>query len=328
MKAVVIREFGVIGSAKIEDVPEPSPGPHDLLVDIELAPVNFVDTLVIEGKYQFLPERPFIPGKGPVGTVRAVGRSVGRFQPGDRVLAMAEHGGYAQAICVHEDQCYGLPDTLSFETAVSISLAYDTAWFALTDRARVATGDSVLVLGATGAIGNAAIQLAKAMGAKVIAAVSTPSKIGLALEAGADHIVDLSRPNLSESLREQVYAANAGRGVDIVIDPLGGDAFDAAIRALAWRGRLVVIGFAAGRIPTLKVNYLLLKNIEVSGIQVSDYRKRMPEATRACFAAIFDYHAQGLIRTMPVVRYPLAHYATALGDLIERRISGRAVLTP
>lgn len=326
MKAVVIRDFGPVGSAKVEEIPEPTPAAGQVQIAVALAPANFVDTLVMEGKYQFLPERPFVPGKGPVGTVTAVGADVDTLRVGDRVLAMAEQGGYAASICADAAQCYKLPDALSFEAAASISLSYDTAWFALTDRARISQGDVVLVLGATGAVGNAAIQLAKALGGKVLAAVSSPAKAELATKAGADSLIDLSQPNLRDSLREQVYAANGGRGVDIIIDPLGGDIFDAAIRALAWRGRLVVVGFAAGAIPTIKANYLLLKNIEVSGLQVSDYRKKMPEAVRECFEKVFDLYLQGRIWTPPVARYALEDYATALDDLVNRRVTGRAVL--
>jgi NADPH2:quinone reductase len=314
VKAVVVREFGPLGSAKVEDVPVPEPGENEVLVEIAAVAANFVDTLVMQGTYQFLPERPFIPGKLPAGTVQATGKGATRF--------------YAQFVSVPESQCFRLPDALSFDDAASIALAYDTAWVTLTDRARLQAGDTVLVLGATGAVGLAAIQLAKAKGARVLAGVSSPQKAGIVREAGADEIVDLSVADLRNSLREQVRALTGGAGVDIVIDPLGGDYFDAAIRALAWRGRLVVVGFAAGRIPTLKVNYLLLKNIEVSGMQVSDYRKRTPEIMHTCFTEIFDFYQKGVIRAAPVHVYPLEQYERALNDLLERRLTGRAILHP
>lgn len=328
MKAVVLRAFGSIEGAAVEDVPDPVPAPNEVLVEIALAPVNFVDSLVMEGKYQFLPQLPFTPGKGPVGTVQAVGAAVTRFRPGDRVLAMAEQGGYAQAACVDQDQCYRLPDSLSFEDAASVSLTCDTAWFALVERARLRPGDRVLVLGASGGVGNAAVQLAKAKGADVIAGISSPAREAGVRRAGADHTIDLGRDDLRDSLREQVHALTGGKGVDIVIDPLGGDFFDAAIRALAWRGRLVVIGFAAGRIPTLKANYLLLKNIEVSGLQVSDYRKRMPDMMRTCFEDVFDLHVAGRLSMPPAVRFDLADHGKALRQLVDRKLSSRAVLIP
>jgi len=328
MKAVVVREFGPPGTARIEEVPRPVPGPGEVLVEVAMAPANFVDTLVLQGSYQFLPERPFIPGKGPVGTVAALGEGVAGLAVGDRVLAMAEQGGYAEAVAVAAESCYRLPPSMGFEAACSISLAYDTAWFALTDRAAVQPGETVLVLGATGAVGAAAVQLARAMGARPIAAISGPARRAQVLEAGAEAVVDLSQPDLRESLRAQVLALTEGRGADVVIDPLGGDIFDAALRAVAWRGRLVVIGFAAGRIPMVRANYLLLKNIAVSGLQISDYRKRMPEAVRTCFEQVFQLHEDGRIRPGAAQPYPLADYARALDDLVQRRLSGRAVLVP
>lgn len=328
MKAVVIREFGPVEATKVEEVPAPAVGPHDVLVKVEAAPVNFVDTLVFAGKYQFLPQRPFIPGKGPAGIVSAIGDKVTGVKPGDRVLAMAEHGGYAELAVAHESNVYRLPDAMSFPEATTIGVALDTAWMALVERGRLAPGETVLVLGATGAVGNGAIQIAKAKGAKVIAAVSAAGKEKAVLDAGADHVIYLDRPNLADSFREQVYAVNGGKGADVVIDPLGGDIFDAAIRAVAWRGRLVVIGFAAGRIPTLKVNYVLLKNIEVSGMQISDYRKRLPDLTRQCFEEIFRYFSEGKIRIAPVTVYKLAEYQKALDDLTNRRATARAALRP
>ena len=250
--------------------------------------MNFVDSLVVTGKYQFLPERPFTPGKLPAGVIVASGKDVPNFKIGDRVLTLAEQGGYAEQIAVDAKQCFKLPASMGFVDAASMALVYDTSWFALRERARIRAGESVLILGSTGSVGLASIQLAKTMGAKVLAGVSNQSKHSLALDAGADEIIDLSMNNIRDLLREQVYAKNSGSGVDIVIDPIGGDAFDGAIRALAWRGRLVVVGFALGRIPNIKANYLLLKNIEVSGLQVSDYRKRRPDLMAQCIQEIFE----------------------------------------
>jgi NADPH:quinone reductase len=328
MRAVVVREFGPIGSSKVEDIPLPSLEPREVLIETELAPVNFVDTLVFEGKYQFLPDRPFVPGKGPVGTVSKVGHAVIRLRVGDRVLAMAEQGGYAEAVSADQEQCFVLPETMSFEHAACISLAYDTAWFALMERGRLQSGENVLVLGATGAVGTAAIQLARAKGAKVIAAVASPDKADVCFASGANHVIHLAGPDLRDRLRQEVHALTEGNGADVVIDPLGGDFFDAAIRTVAWRGRFVVIGFAAGRIPTLKTNYVLLKNMEVTGLQVSDYRKRAPQLVRACFADIFGLYLEGKIKLGQVSRFALADYASALNALLNRSVSGRAVLTP
>lgn len=328
MKAVVIREFGPVGSARVEEIERPQPGPGEVCVEVALAPANFVDTLVMRGAYQFLPECPFVPGKGPVGTVSAIGVDVGGLRVGDRVLAMVEQGGYAEAVCAAADQCYALPDGMDFEQATTISLAYDTAWMALTERAGLRKGETVLVLGATGAVGLAAIQLAKARGARVIAGLARPEKAGLVRDAGADATVDLARDELRDSLRAQVHDLTDNAGVDVVIDPLGGDFFDAALRTLAWRGRLVVVGFASGRIPSVRANYLLLKNIAVMGIQISDYRKRCPDLIRQCFTEVFDLFVKGAIRPVPVQVFALEDYARGLNNLVDRRAKGRVALKP
>jgi len=327
MRAVVVREFGPIESATLGELPQPMPKANEVLVEVRATAANFVDLLVIGGTYQFLPERPFAPGKLPAGIVRAVGTAVKKLRPGDRVLTMAEHGGYGAFVAVPETHVYRLPDSLSFVEAAAMSLVYDTSWFALRDRARLRPGEIVLVLGASGGVGLAAIQLAKAMGARVLAGVASTDKSDIVREAGADEIINLAKPNLRDSLREQVFAVTSKRGADVVLDPVGGDIFDAALRAVAWRGRVVVIGFAAGRIPTVKVNYLLLKNIEVSGLQVSDYRRRMPDQMEACFAELFALHDQGKLKPLPTKVYPLDQFATALREIKERQVRGRIVLT-
>ncbi len=326
MRAVVVREFGSPEVASVETIPDPKLGPNDVLVAVKATAVNFVDLLVIGGKYQFLPERPFVPGKLPVGQVTAIGSQVTAFKVGDRVQTLAESGGYAEIVAVPESQCYRLPDSISFADAASMALAYDTAWFALRVRARCQSGETVLVLGASGGVGLAAMQLAKAFGLKVIGGISTPAKAELVRNNGADEIVDLSRQDLRDSLREQVYSATSNKGVDIILDSLGGDYFDAAIRSLAWSGRLVVIGFAAGRIPEVKANYLLLKNIEVSGLQVSDYRKRAPEQMAKCFTEIFSLHEQGQIKPAPTITYSLENFRDALDQIQSRLSKGRIVL--
>jgi NADPH2:quinone reductase len=328
MRAVVVRAHGSYEKAEVAECPVPTAGAGEILVEIRAAPVNYADLLVIGGTYQFLPPLPFIPGKAPAGIVRAVGPGVGDFAPGDAVLAIAESGGYAEMVSVAASQCYKLPSGLSFVDAAAMAVVFDTAWFALRDRARLAPGETVLVLGASGAIGHACVQLAKAFGARVLAGVSSPAKFEAARAAGADVTIDLSQPDLHDGLRAQVRAATDGRGANIVLDPLGGDAFDAAIRALAWRGRLVVIGFASGRIPTIRANYLMVKNIEVSGLQISDYRKRRPDQMRQCYAELFDLYAAGRLKPAHAVTLPLSEFRTALKMIAERRAPGRLVLLP
>src|SRR5699024_910555 len=235
MRAVVVDEFGAPNSATVQDVSQPTIKDNEVLVEVHAAAQNFVDLLVIEGKYQFLPPRPFTPGKGPAGIVREKGAAVTHLEIGDRVLAMAEQGGYAQQVAVGAEQCYRLPDSMTYVEAASMSLGFDTAWFALRERGRLTKGDVVLVLGASGAVGLAAVQLAKAMGAKkVLAGLSSRRREQELLDAGADAVIDLSVDNLRDNLREQVYEVNDGQGADIVVDMIGGDVFDAAIRAVAW----------------------------------------------------------------------------------------------
>jgi NADPH2:quinone reductase len=304
------------------------PGVDDILIEIHACAVNFVDTLVVAGAYQSLPPLPFAPGKLPVGIVKSTGARVSACKAGDRVMALVEYGGFADQVLTTAAFCIKLPDSVSFIDAASMSSVFDTAWFALHERARLQPGETVLVLGATGGVGLAALQLVKAHGARGLAGLVNPAKADLAKEAGSEAIIDLADPALPDSLRRQVHAATGGRGADVVLDMLGGDIFDAAIRTLAWRGRLVVIGFAAGRIATLKTNYLLLKTIAVSGMQISNYRRWAPRETAACWAELFALHQQGRIRPLPTTPWPLERAAEALAALQNRSVRGRIVLTP
>jgi NADPH2:quinone reductase len=326
MRAVIVNETGSIKGTSLAHVPEPVAAAGEVLVKIAATAINYVDLLVIAGKYQFTPDTPFTPGKAPAGVIVALGEGVTEFVIGDRVLAMAEEGAYAEYVSISQVQCYRLPDSLTFTDAAAMALGYDTAWVALRERARLQSGQSVLVLGATGAVGYAAVQVALAMGARVLASVSSIEKRDQALAAGADEVIDLSRDNIRDSLREQVYAVNDDTGVDVVIDPLGDKYQEAALRALNWRGRLVVVGFAAGEIPLIKANYLLLKNIEVSGLQISDYRKRMPELMKECFTDIFSLYDAGKIQPATVKTYTLSEYLNALKDVRDRTTAGRVVL--
>ncbi len=326
MRAIVFSRFGPIESATLVEREDPTPRPNEVVVTVHAAPVNFVDLLVVSGAYQFLPKPPFTPGKGPAGVVSAVGSRVDNVQVGDRVLAMAEQGGYAEKVSVAADQCYRLPPGLSFVQAAAMALAFDTAWCALRDRGRVQPGETVLVLGASGAVGLAAVQLARAMGAHVLAGIARMEKRATVQRMGADAVIDLSVADLRDNLRTQVHQLTDGRGADVVLDSIGGDVFDAALRAVAWRGRLVVIGFASGRIPTIKVNYLLLKNIEVSGLQISDYRKRWPDMMAACYTELFDWYASGKLLPLEVETYPLERAVEAMAAVRDRRANGRVVL--
>lgn len=327
MRAVVLNDYGSLDNLSLTEFADPVPGPEDIVVDVRATAVNYVDLVIIGGKYQFKPDVPFVPGKGPAGIVKSVGANVTDFAPGDRVLAMAEQGGYAALTPIHQNNCYHLPDKMTFADAASMALVYDTAWFSLVERGRFTKGETVLVLGASGGVGLAAVQLVRAMGGHALAGIANPDKADLVRDAGAEAVIDLADENLRESLRDQVFAVTDGRGADVVIDPLGDDIFDAALRAVAWRGRMVVIGFAAGRIPTLKANYLLVKNIDVGGLQISDYRRRRPDLTAKCFAEIFSLYEAGKISALPTVIHPIEGFREALQDVQDRNVRGRIVLT-
>lgn len=328
MRAVLVREFGGIETAVMAEVPEPVAGPDEVLIAIQAAPVNYADLLMIAGRYQTRPPLPFIPGKSGAGLVTAIGDSVTRLRVGDRVLAWVEEGGYAETVAAPERLCYRLPAAMPFVDAAALGLDYATAWFALRDRGRFRPGETVLVLGASGAVGFAAVQLAKALGGRVLAGIATPAKADLARRAGADAIIELWRPDLRDSLRVQVRDATGGEGADIILDPVGGEVFDAALRALAWRGRMVVIGFAGGQIPTVKANYLLVKNIEVSGLQVSDYKKTAPDDVDRCFVELFALYEAGKLAPFVMASYPLERFSEGLQQVRDRTVRRKIVLTP
>ena len=326
MHAVVMRAFGPAESAEFVELPDPTPRPGEVVVRTRAAGVNYPDLLVVEGRYQHKPPLPFTPGKELAGEVLAVGEGVTAPAPGDRVMVQVEYGAFAEQVVARPEQCFLLPDAVPFDDAAAMGLVYQTAWFALRDRAGFRPGETVLVNGATGGVGLAAIQLVKAFGGIALAGVTTPSKAQAALDAGADHVIDLSVDNLRDGLRAQVQAVTDGDGAEICIDMLGGDPFDAAMRALAWCGRMVVVGFAAGRIPEIKANYLLVKNIAVAGLQWSDYRDRTPALMAEAQAEIFRLYQEGRLKPAVMARLPLARMAEALALIRDRKVVGKIVL--
>ncbi len=328
MKAVIVEAFGPLDGAVFKEMPDPEPAPGEVLIEVRAAEVNYPDLMVIEGKYQFKPPLPFSPGKGAAGVVAAVGAGVAGFAPGDRVAAQVEYGAYAEKLRAPAVNCFPLPEALSFEQAAALGLAHQTAHFALREQAAMTPGAAVLVLGASGGVGVAALQLAKALGAGLVIA-GTRGRAGEAItrEAGADEVIDVAMDDLHDGLRERVRALTGGKGVDIVIDPIGGEATGAALRALAWCGRLVIVGFASGSIPSLAANYLLVKNISVSGLHWSDYRDREPERVRCAQAEIFDLFLAGKIEPLISRRLPLAEFATALEALAQGHAQAKIVLT-
>ncbi len=327
MKAVLVEQFAPISEARVTETDDPQPAPGEVVVDIKAAEANFPDILVMEGNYQVKPPLPFSPGKAGAGIVSAVGPDVAGFQVGDRVGVQVEYGTYAEKLKTAADTCYAMPDSMPFDVAAALGLVYQTSHFALMERARFQPGETVLVLGASGGIGSAACQLAKALGAgRVIGGVLGKANEAVARASGCDHIVDLGGDDLRDRLRAEVHAVTDGKGVDIVVDPVGGDAFTAALRALAWRGRLVVIGFASGAIPAVKANYLLVKNIEVSGLQWSDYRERDPAWVRRVQKELYRLWSDGKLTPHISDRLPLADFAVALERLRAGGVQGKIVL--
>ncbi len=322
MRAALVQEFGPPESLVTGELPDPVAGPGEVLVEVAAAGVNFPDILVVAGSYQILPERPFSPGKEIAGTVRAVGEGVDRLSVGDRVLAQIEHGGYAELVAVPEPQVVALPDEVPFVDAAAFGLGAITAHFALVRRAGLRPGETVLVTGAGGGVGSAGVQIAKALGATVIAVAQDEERAALARQQGADSVV-LAGP----SLRDDVLALTEGRGADVVLELVGGEVFAQSLRCTAWEGRLVVIGFASGDLPTMKAGHILVKNLAVLGLQVSDYRDREPESVRAAIEHLLQLYVDGRL-TVPVTRtYPLEQAGAALEAVRSGSVAGKVVLT-
>ena len=327
MRAVVVEEYGAFNSALVRGFSDPIPGPDEVVVTVKAADVNFPDMMVIEGTYQVKPPLPFSPGKAAAGVVEKVGKSVTTLKPGDRVLACVEYGAYAEKLVARADQCHSLPVKMSYAKAAAMGLTYLTAYFALTDRAYLQSGESVLVLGAKGGIGVASVQVARALGAATVIAGVRGNKHARTVERlGADHVVDLSMDNPRNRLRDVIHSLTNGKGVDVIVDPVGRDTCVAAQRALAWRGRLVVVGFASGDIPEIKANYLLVKNITATRLKVSDYRDRQPMAFASAQVALFRFYQEGLIDPHVSKVVPLDRYAEALDDIRMGHVVGKVIL--
>ncbi len=328
MKAVWVDCFAPIDEISMADVPDPTPGPGQVQVAVRAVEANYPDILVIEGLYQVKPPLPFAPGKAAAGTVTALGPDVTTLSSGDHVAVQVEYGAYAEKLVADTTTCYPMPEGMSFEVGAALGLVYQTAHFALVDRAGFEVGETVLVLGASGGIGTASVQLAKALGAAtVIAGVLGDANAQVATAAGADHVIDLDMDELHSGVRAAVHEVTDGRGVDIVIDPVGGAANAAALRAMAWCGRMVIIGFASGEIPSIKANYLLVKNISVAGIQWSDYRERQPRRVAKVQEQIFGLWARGLLNPQISQTLPLARFADGLGMLKAGESQGKIILT-
>ena len=323
MKAVLCKQYGPPESLVIEELPSPKPAPGDVVVSVKAASVNFPDVLIIQNKYQFKPPLPFSPGSELAGVVKEVGAGVSGCKAGDRVIAFTTYGAFAEEVKTEAARLLPLPAGMDFVHGAAFLLTYATSDHALRDRAALKPGESLLVLGAAGGVGLAAIEIGKALGARVIAGASTEAKLAVCREHGADATVNYG----SEDLRKRVQELTEGRGVDVVYDPVGGAYTEAAFRSLAWRGRLLVVGFAAGEIPKLPLNLALLKGAAAVGVFWGDFARREPQAFADSVRQLARWYGEGKLRPHVSQTLPLEKAADALKLLASREAKGKIVLT-
>ena len=323
MKAVLCKAFGPAETLVLEEIASPEAKKNEVLLQVHAAGVNFPDTLIIEGKYQFKPPFPFSPGGEAAGVVTAVGEKVSHLNVGDRVMALTGWGSFAEEVAVPGYNVMPIPPSMDFASAAAFGMTYGTSMHALKQRANLQPGETLLVLGASGGVGLAAVEIGKAMGAKVIAAASSAEKLEVAKAAGADELINYSESNL----KDEVKRLTGGQGADVIYDPVGGDLFDAAIRSIAWNGRLLVVGFASGRIPELPVNLTLLKGAAVVGVFWGAFAQRQPQDNAANFQQLFAWHAEGKLKPLVSQTFPLAQAAEAINTLGQRKAVGKVVVT-
>lgn len=324
MKALLCKEFGPPESLVVEDIAPPTPGPGQVLIRVQAAGVNFPDTLIIQNKYQYKPDLPFSPGGEFAGIVEAVGSEVSNYKAGDRVIAFTVWGAYAELVAVDASELIPMPDGLDFVTASAFVMTYGTSYYALKDRGALKSGETLLVLGASGGVGLAAIELGKAFGAKVIAAASTAKKLEICRQHGADELINYAE----EDLRARLKEITGGNGVDVVYDPVGGPYTELALRSCAWGGRVLIVGFANGEIPALPANLTLLKGASVVGVFWGGRIKREPEANVQDLEDLFNLLKQGKIKPHVSGTYPLRKGPEAIRALMNRQVSGKVVILP
>lgn len=324
MRAIRCLRYGPPEALVVETLPDPQPGPGEVAIDVKAASVNFPDVLVIENKYQFKPPLPFTPGSEVAGRVRAVGEGVTNVRVGMPVAAFTRIGGFAEQALAPADACMPLPNDVDYATAAAFTLAYGTSHHAVVDRGALRAGETMLVLGAGGGVGLAAVEIGKALGARVIAAASSDEKLAVARERGADAGIRYDR----EDLRARIAALTGGRGPDVVYDPVGGAFAEPAFRSICWRGRYLVVGFAGGEIPKLPLNLALLKGASIVGVFWGEFAKREPERNAQAFAELTRWLREGKLRPLISARYPLEETPRALSDMAQRRVTGKIVITP
>lgn len=322
MKAILCKEHGPAETLVIEEVPSPEAEGRGVKVRVKAAGLNFPDTLIIQGKYQLKPTMPFSPGGEMSGEVIAVGDKVTRFKVGDRVAGLTGYGAFAEEVIVPEHNLLPIPESMSDEKAAAFTMVYGTSYHALKQRANIQPGESLLVLGASGGVGLATVELGKAMGAHVIAAASSAEKLEVAKAAGADELINYTE----EPLKDAVKRLTNSKGVDVIYDPVGGDFTEQALRAMAWNGRHLIVGFAAGDIPKVPANLMLLKGCSVVGVFWGSFTQREPEVSAQNMMELMKLYAEGKIDPNISEVFEFEDYAKALGALTERRATGKVVL--
>lgn len=324
MRALVCREYGTPDSLTVEDWDDPVPGDSELVFDVKAAGLNFADVLIIAGQYQVKTPLPFVPGNEAAGVVSAIGRDVTRFKIGDSIIGALRGGAFAEKSVVAEDSAIPLPNAIDFEQGAAYSVAYGTSYHALKQGANLQPGESVLVLGAAGGVGYAAVDIAKAMGARVIAAASSDEKLAFAREAGADEVVNYTE----QALKDTVKTLTDGRGVDVVYDPVGGELAEQALRACAWHGRYLVVGFASGDIPRLPINLTLLKEASIVGVWYGTWAEKHPDEFLENIRELEAMVDAGQLQPRYSEAFTLSDFADAFRVITERRVLGKVVLRP
>jgi NADPH:quinone reductase len=323
MKAVVCNAWGPPESLVIEERPALEAGRGQVVVSVKAANVKFADTLIIQNKYQTKPELPFIPGGEVAGVVKAIGAGVEGWKVGDRVSGQASSGGYAEEVIVESDRLLAIPDSVDYASAAGVASTYGTSYYALIDRGQLRSDETLLVLGASGGVGLAAVEIGKVLGARVIACASTEEKLAVCRAQGADETINY----VTEDMRARVKAITNGKGVDVVYDPVGGPYSELALRDMAWGGRLLVVGFAAGDIPRIPLNLPLIKGCSIVGVWIGAFSKRDPAQHRANALELWKWLAEGKIKPYVSAKFPLERAAEALNALAGRKVAGKVVLT-
>jgi NADPH2:quinone reductase len=322
MKALLCKQHGEPETLVVEELPPPAIQDDEVLVRVHAAGVNFPDTLIIRNLYQFKPPLPFVPGGELAGVVESVGADVKDVKPGDRVAAVIGWGAFAEYVVVPAAKLIRLPPNLDFETAASMGMTYGTSYHALVDRGALNAGETLLVLGAAGGVGLAAVEIGKALGARVIAAASSAEKLAICREHGADELINYSQ----EDLKERLKGLTDGKGVDVVYDPVGGPYSEVALRNTAWRGRFLVVGFAHGEIPKLPANLPLLKGCSIVGVFWGEHARREPELNARNFETLLAWQREGKIRPHIAQRFPLERGGEAIRALMSRTVVGKVVI--